>query len=242
MCRILQETLDETFKALEKLRQKNKSLTVKVSRLEQVIKAKDEEKVKEKEIKMVETQFQIDRALMPKDEKIAELMEKIAEKDSLIAEKQARVEKLCEDKTDSSLLLATSLGEKEVELARMKRDLNSEQHKVKAFTSQVANLREQLKDAERYEVQYHEGVDECKRQEERVQMLETELDAYHAAIKEKEQQLISQEIQLNEARAAASEVMKVKDHSKVQSRQIMSVKQELDATKVSKCYYFYTFA
>ena len=62
--------------------------------------------------------------------------------------------------------------------------------------------------------------------------LQQELEASHAVIKEKEQLLTNLETQLNAALTEAREFTKVIDHSKGQSRRIMNVKQELDATKV----------
>ena len=190
-----------------------KKLEDRVKRLEielKQAKKANSELFTEKETEIVELQFQINQAKMPENEKITELRATIAEKDSLTAEKQARIEKLCENKTDTSHHLAKSLGEKEAELARKNKALNLEQGRVKAFTSQVVNLREQLKDAGRYEMEYHEVLNNCKRLEDHVKWLEIELK------------------EASEALTEAREIRKVKDYSKGQSRRIMKVKQELE--------------
>ena len=66
---------------------------------------------------------------------------------------------------------------------------------------------------------------------------DVEIEELRTQLKEKEFQLGCLENQLNEAREATLRLAQVQDHSKGQSRALMSTKQELEATKVGGSVY-----
>ena len=68
-------------------------------------------------------------------------------------------------------------------------------------------------------------------QDKKVYCMESDVDACRESIKEKEQ-VADLETPLQDARSVAGDLERVKEHSKAQSRAMLKVKQELDATKV----------
>ena len=285
------QDLAEALRTVDELYQHNGRLNRRISEMVKDNKTKEKE-IQDKEEELVDLRSQIDQVPQSQDDQFLELKAEIASKDSLIDDKQAHIKKLCEGKGDTSYKLATSLGTKEKELEQNKRDLNLERARVRASKSQIADLRKQLQEAEKYEKKHNESLKECQKLELEVERLEVELkrkngepsasaqvdsdssvqtdlnekdagdepftllgcdEATKSSLREKNrkisflekelavcQQRLTQketenmnfDAQLKEARAAALEVMKVKDHARGQSRQIMHVKQELDATMV----------
>ena len=262
---------------MDELNRRKSSLTIKISRMDKDIKAKRQE--------IIELQTQL---AVPQEQQVVLLKAELDHKDTLIAEKQARIERLLEGTTDSSVMLARSLGETEAKLASKDKELQLEQVRVRASKTCHAETRKELdmykekcsqltsnleeKGAEPYvdvesivvpnatvvdsETQtdnasvVHEGkevhVGLCKDEitshdpSESFTVIDEvdfsdksfQIEKLKTQLSEKERHLSNMAHQLNEAQAKVLGLEQVKDHSKVQSRQMLSTRQELEATKV----------
>ena len=144
---IQEPALKQTLVTVEELREKNKKLVTRMSKMSKDIIEKGEkiiekgEEIIEKREEIIDLQTQL---AIPQDINVDALKAEVAEKDRVINEQQARIEQLVNVKVDSLQLLAKDLGVKEALLAQKNKDLLLEAARVKASKSAHSETRREL--------------------------------------------------------------------------------------------------
>ncbi|XP_064385737.1 cingulin-like protein 1 isoform X5 [Halichondria panicea] len=252
------DLLDVAFQHSAELLQKNAELTKHLSNYE----TKKKQEINDltahlKELKRAVTV--LNRDCEKKDKKIAEmktLVQKLSDKKRDGSSELARA---LHEKDTQIEALAQLLQTEKVKLRVTCTEVKEKQKESEEYKKQTQELSNELKKYNRVDITFDKDIisdsgathdtihtpqdKEVQELNEAIQSEPTEspgesvalekVDQLQEALREKEMQLANPENQLKEYEAKVLEMEQVRDHSKSQSKALLVVKQELDATKMS---------
>ena len=253
------DPLDVAFQHLAELQQKNTNLTKRLSTLEKEKKLE----ISDLTTHLQELQRAVtvlNRDIEKKDKKIAEmkaLFEKLSDK------KQDRSSELARalHKKDTKIETLTQLLQTEKGKLRVtSTEVQEKQKESEEYKKQTQELSNELKKAkcelgdafvditfEKDSISHSGATHDTTQDKEMQEAIQSEptespgesvalenVDKLQEALREKETQIADLENQLKECEAKVLEMEQVRDHSKSQSKAMLVVKQELDATKVNE--------
>ncbi|XP_064387879.1 adventurous-gliding motility protein Z-like [Halichondria panicea] len=252
------DLLDVAFQHSAELLQKNAELTKRLSNYE----TKKKQEINDftahlKELKRAVTV--LNRDCEKKDKKIAEmktLVQKLSDKKRDGSSELARA---LHEKDTQIEALAQLLQTEKVKLRVTCTEVKEKQKESEEYKKQTQELSNELKKYNRVDITFDKDIisdsgathdtihtpqdKEVQELNEAIQSEPTEspgesvalekVDQLQEALREKEMQLANPENQLKEYEAKVLEMEQVRDHSKSQSKAMLVVKQELDATKMS---------
>ena len=253
------DLLDVAFQHSAELLQKNAELTKRLSNYE----TKKKQEINDftahlKELKRAVTV--LNRDCEKKDKKIAEmktLVQKLSDKKRDGSSELARA---LHEKDTQIEALAQLLQTEKVKLRVTCTEVKEKQKESEEYKKQTQELSNELKKYNRVDITFDKDIisdsgathdtihtpqdKEVQELNEAIQSEPTEspgesvalekVDQLQEALREKEMQLANPENQLKEYEAKVLEMEQVRDHSKSQSKAMLVVKQELDATKVNE--------
>ncbi len=253
------DPLDVAFQHLAKLRQENTELTKHLSNYETRKKQEINDLTTHlKELKRAVTV--LNRDLKKKDQNIAEmktLVQKLSDKKRdgsselarALHEKDTKIEvltQLLQTEKGKLKVTSTEVKEKQKESEEYKKQTQELSNELKKTKCELGGAFVDItfdKDSISHSGATHDTTQD-KEVQKSIQSESTEspgesvalekVDELQEALREKETQLANLENRLKEYDAKVLEMEQVRDHSKSQSKSMLVVKQELDATKVNE--------